>query len=55
MAPTGERTCPIYGELIDSLYAYDKYAEPASHDFWQRIADAVDWLYWTIFGLEAVR
>src|SRR5262245_13827126 len=34
----------IYGELIDSLYLYDKYAEPTSHDLWQRIAHTVDWV-----------
>jgi GH15 family glucan-1,4-alpha-glucosidase len=34
----------IYGELIDSLYLYDKYAEPTGHDLWRRIAAAVDWV-----------
>ena len=34
----------IHGELIDSLYLYDKYAEPTSHDLWKRIADTVDWV-----------
>jgi GH15 family glucan-1,4-alpha-glucosidase len=34
----------IYGELIDSLYLYDKYAEPTSHDLWKRIAATVDWV-----------
>ena len=34
----------IYGELLDSLYLYDKYGEPTSHDLWQRIAGIVDWV-----------
>ena len=34
----------IYGELMDSLYLYDKYGEPTSHDLWQRIARIVDWV-----------
>jgi GH15 family glucan-1,4-alpha-glucosidase len=34
----------IYGELIDSLYLYDKYAEPTGHDLWAQIAEAVDWV-----------
>jgi GH15 family glucan-1,4-alpha-glucosidase len=34
----------IYGELLDSLYLYDKYAEPIGHDLWGRIAATVDWV-----------
>ncbi|CAN5740530.1 glycoside hydrolase family 15 protein [soil metagenome] len=34
----------IYGELIDSLYLYDKYEEPTSYALWQRIADLVEWV-----------
>ena len=34
----------IYGELIDSLYLYDKHGEPTSHGVWQRIAATVDWV-----------
>ena len=32
----------IYGELVDALYLYDKYAEPTSHDLWRRIAGVVE-------------
>jgi GH15 family glucan-1,4-alpha-glucosidase len=34
----------IYGELIDSLYLYEKYGEPTGRALWQRIAVAVDWV-----------
>src|SRR5690606_8173325 len=27
----------IYGELLDSLYLYDKYGTPTNHDLWLRI------------------
>ncbi|MGI9182765.1 MAG: glycoside hydrolase family 15 protein [Longimicrobiaceae bacterium] len=34
----------IYGELLDSLYLYDKYGEITSHDLWERIAAVVEWV-----------
>ena len=34
----------IWGELIDALYLYDKYAEPTSYDLWTRIAQMVEWV-----------
>jgi len=34
----------IYGELIDALYLYDKYAEATSYDLWQRIVAHVEWV-----------
>ncbi len=34
----------IYGELIDSVYLYNKYASPISHDSWQEIRRIVDWV-----------
>lgn len=34
----------IYGELLDSLYLYDKYGEPTSHDLWTRISELVEWV-----------
>ena len=40
----GQLQLDIYGELIDSLYLYDRYAEATGHDLWRRIADAVDWV-----------
>jgi GH15 family glucan-1,4-alpha-glucosidase len=34
----------IYGELIDSIYLYNKYGEPVSHKLWQYITRHVEWL-----------
>lgn len=34
----------IYGELMDSIYLYNKYGEMISYDFWNAIAGQIDWL-----------
>lgn len=34
----------IYGELIDSIYLYDKYGEPITYDFWQQLCTQVDFI-----------
>ena len=34
----------IYGELIDSVYLYNKYGEPISFDTWRDLCSIVDWL-----------
>jgi GH15 family glucan-1,4-alpha-glucosidase len=34
----------IYGELMDSLYLYNKYVLPISYDFWVRIRHRLDWV-----------
>jgi GH15 family glucan-1,4-alpha-glucosidase len=34
----------IYGELFDSVYLYDKYGEPISHQLWVRLVRILDWL-----------
>ena len=34
----------IYGELIDSVYLYNKYGEPIGHDAWENVTRIVDWL-----------
>jgi GH15 family glucan-1,4-alpha-glucosidase len=34
----------IYGELIDSLYLFDKYGTPLSYDMWRQIERLLDWL-----------
>lgn len=34
----------IYGELIDSIYLYNKYAEPISYDFWSYLRKLVYWV-----------
>jgi GH15 family glucan-1,4-alpha-glucosidase len=34
----------IYGELIDSVYLYNKYGEPLYHDAWEDLCGIVDWV-----------
>jgi GH15 family glucan-1,4-alpha-glucosidase len=34
----------IYGELMDSVYLYNKYGDPISHDFWKALEQQIDWL-----------
>ncbi|MFC9927679.1 glycoside hydrolase family 15 protein [Streptomyces sp. NPDC127190] len=34
----------IYGALIDSVYLYDKWAEPISSDQWDDVCHLVDWV-----------
>ncbi|MEZ4313428.1 MAG: glycoside hydrolase family 15 protein [Polyangiaceae bacterium] len=34
----------IYGELIDSVYLYDKYGSPISYDSWKKLTRMVDWV-----------
>ena len=34
----------IYGELMDSIYLYDKYGEPISHDLWTDVVRFIDWV-----------
>ena len=34
----------IYGELMDSVYLYDKYGSPIAYDSWGRIRHAIDWI-----------
>ncbi|HEX8213516.1 MAG TPA: glycoside hydrolase family 15 protein [Longimicrobium sp.] len=34
----------IYGALMDSVYLYDKYGEPVSHDLWIRLSGLVEWV-----------
>ncbi|MFN0155556.1 MAG: glycoside hydrolase family 15 protein [Gaiella sp.] len=34
----------IYGELIDSVYLFNKYGEPIYHHDWQNLVRMVDWL-----------
>jgi GH15 family glucan-1,4-alpha-glucosidase len=34
----------IYGELMDSIYLYNKYVEPISFDLWQNTVRLVDWV-----------
>jgi GH15 family glucan-1,4-alpha-glucosidase len=34
----------IYGELMDSIYLYDKYGKPISHDLWNNLVRLINWL-----------
>jgi len=34
----------IYGELMDSVYIYNKSGEPISYDFWRRLVQLIDWV-----------
>ncbi|HWE93204.1 MAG TPA: glycoside hydrolase family 15 protein, partial [Tepidisphaeraceae bacterium] len=34
----------IYGELMDSVYLYNKYGEPISWDFWVELRALVNWV-----------
>jgi GH15 family glucan-1,4-alpha-glucosidase len=34
----------IYGELMDSLYLYDKYGTPLSYEMWTQIERLLDWV-----------
>src|SRR4030095_10002264 len=34
----------IYGELMDSVYLYDKYGAPIGHDAWMTIVRLIDWV-----------
>ena len=34
----------IYGELMDSVYLFNKYGRPIAHDGWMELSAVVDWL-----------
>ncbi|MCC3772111.1 glycoside hydrolase family 15 protein [Streptomyces sp. UNOC14_S4] len=34
----------IHGELMDSVYLYNKYGEPISYDLWEALARQLEWL-----------
>jgi GH15 family glucan-1,4-alpha-glucosidase len=34
----------IYGELMDSVYLFNKYGAPISHDLWHNLVRLVDWV-----------
>lgn len=34
----------IHGELMDSVYLYDKWGAPISHDLWQNLVRLIDWV-----------
>jgi GH15 family glucan-1,4-alpha-glucosidase len=41
---SGQLQLDIYGELIDSIYLYNKYVEPVSYDFWLYLRKIIYWL-----------
>ena len=43
-AASNQLQLDIYGELMDSVYLYDKYGKPISHDLWQNLMKLVNWL-----------
>ena len=34
----------IYGELMDSVYLYNKYGDPIAYDFWKDLEEQINWL-----------
>jgi GH15 family glucan-1,4-alpha-glucosidase len=34
----------IYGELIDSVYLFDKYVEPLSYEWWRNLSRMIEWV-----------
>jgi len=40
----GQLQLDIYGELMDSVYLYNKYGEPISYDFWKDLEQQIEWL-----------
>lgn len=34
----------IYGELMDSVYLYNKYGDPISYDFWKNLRQLINWI-----------
>ncbi len=34
----------IYGELMDSVYLYDKFGDPIAYDVWRHLSRMVDWV-----------
>jgi GH15 family glucan-1,4-alpha-glucosidase len=34
----------IYGELMDTVYLYNKYGDPISFDLWESLTRSVDWV-----------
>ena len=43
-AAADQRQLDIYGEMIDSIYLYNKYGSPIHHETWENVRRMVDWL-----------
>ncbi len=39
-----QKQLDIYGELMDSIYLYDKYGEPITYDFWSKLVHLIDYV-----------
>ena len=40
----GQLQLDIYGELMDSVYLYNKYGSPISYDLWQHLRTLINWV-----------
>ena len=40
----GQLQLDIYGELMDSVYLYNKYGEPISYDFWMQLTRLIEFV-----------
>ncbi|MEQ9440337.1 MAG: glycoside hydrolase family 15 protein [Cyclobacteriaceae bacterium] len=40
----GQKQLDIYGELMDSIYLYDKYGEAVTYDFWEKLVYLVNYV-----------
>ena len=43
-AATDQLQLDIYGELLDSVYLYNKYGTPIYHDAWEDLSRVVEWV-----------
>jgi GH15 family glucan-1,4-alpha-glucosidase len=43
-AAAGQLQLDIYGELMDSIYIYNRHGQPISYDFWMDLAAIVEWV-----------
>jgi len=43
-AATGQLQLDIYGELVDSVYLYNKHGEPISHHAWENLRRIIEWV-----------
>jgi GH15 family glucan-1,4-alpha-glucosidase len=47
-----QRQLDIYGELLDSVYLYNKYATPISYELWKDVSSLTNWVtgHWQTKG-----
>jgi GH15 family glucan-1,4-alpha-glucosidase len=43
-AASNQLQLDIYGELMDSVYIYNKFGDPISYDFWLNLTQLIDWV-----------